>query len=535
MNRNFLAVIFVFWFCCAFAQGEDRYMVFYKNKAGTAFSIEQPLQFLSQKAINRRINQNIAVTTQDFPPNAAYVSSVRATGAYVMYTSRWFNASLVEATAAEVTAIQGLNNIDRIEFVAPGKTGTGGRRADYSKFSTESQSPATYQQTSMLGLDAMRADGLEGQGMTIGIFDTGFPGVTSNAAFTTLIQEDRLKDQYNFAFGNSNVFSGHEHGARVFSILGGELANYNGAASKANYLLYATEYDATEYRVEEYYWAFAAERADSAGVDIISSSLGYTEFDDGAMDYNYSDMDGETAVITQAAQMAFERGIIVVSAAGNLGGSNDPWHFISAPADGADVLAIGAVDINRNRSGFSSFGPSSDGRVKPDIAALGTQTANISPSGTIQYGNGTSYACPLIAGFVACVWQAHPELTAIKMVDLIRKAGSQYFNPDFKLGYGIPTYQAIKNMFELPDGAGILLYPNPIVNDRAKIAFAPTDGAAISYQVFSIMGQPIHLESYTANWHLNPFEINFSGLPSGVYLVKVKHGSDTKTFRVVKP
>jgi serine protease AprX len=533
MNR-ILVTILLFGFFFLSAQDEDRYMVFYKDKSGTTFSTDQPYQFLSYDAVIRRIVQNKDITEQDFPVNVGYKSQVYGTGARVVYSSRWFNASMVEATPSEISAIQGLAIVDRVEFVAPGKTGTGGRKNSSSKFAVDSPAPVTVPQTSMLGIDELHREGFQGEGITIAVLDTGFPGITANPAFSDLMLDQRIGDFFNFAAGYPHVFLGHDHGARVFSIMAGKLDNYVGAATKANYLLYATEYTATEYRAEEYYWAFAAERADSAGADIISSSLGYTEFDDASMNYSYSDLDGETAVITQAAQMAFDRGIIVVNAAGNLGGSNDPWHYISPPADGKDILAVGAVDFSLNRSGFSSFGPSADGRVKPDIVALGTQAANINPFGLIQYGNGTSYSCPLIAGFIACLWEAHPELNAVEMIDMVRKAGSQYFNPDFSLGYGIPTYQAIQNMYEFPYHTGIRVYPNPIEYDKLKIAIGPTDGSEISFQVFSIMGQPIHEEVYLSNWHSNPYDLDFSGQPAGVYLVKVRHGYSTKTFQVVK-
>jgi serine protease AprX len=535
MSRFFLAVILLAGFCSLYAQGENRYMVFYKDKAGTTFSIDQPHQFLSADAVIRRVVQNIDITEQDFPVNVGYKSQVNSTGARVVYSSRWFNASLVEATAGQLSAIQALAFVDRVELVAPGKTGTGGRKSSSSKFAVDSPAPATLPQTSMLGIGDLHLEGFQGEGITIAVFDTGFPGVTGNPAFSDIMLDERITDFFNFANGYPHVFLGHDHGARVFSIMAGKLDNYVGAATKANYLLYATEYTPTEYRAEEYYWALAAERADSAGVDIICSSLGYTEFDDVSMDYTYSDMDGETAVITQAAQMAFERGIIVVSAAGNLGGSNDPWHYIAPPADGKDVLAVGAVDFNLNRSSFSSFGPSADGRVKPDVAALGNLVANIGPSGSIQLGNGTSYSCPLIAGFIACLWEAHPELNAVELIDLVRKAGSQYFNPDYSLGYGIPTYRAIQNMYEFPNHTGILLYPNPMQDDKLKMAIGPTDGSEISFHVFSVLGQPVHEEVYLSNWHANPYEIDFSGQPPGVYLVKVRHGASTKTFQVVKP
>jgi serine protease AprX len=514
---------------------ESRYIVFYKDKVGTTFNTTQPLQYLSQKAIDRRAHQGIVITQQDFPVNTNYVSAIRGAGISVRYSSRWFNASLVEATPVELTTLQAFNFVDRVEYVAPGAVGTsGGRVAEKSKFMNELPLFSDGQ-LDMLGLREMHADGLNGAGVTIAVLDSGFPGVTSNPAFYDILPEDRLKDHYNFAYGYPHVFLGNDHGARVFSVIAGSLSNFTGGAVKANFLLYTTEFAPAEHRVEEYYWAFAAERADSAGADVISSSLGYTDFNDPAMDYSASDLDGETAAITKAAQMAFDRGIVVVISAGNLGGTNNPWHYIAPPADGKDVLAVGAVDNTLKRASFSSFGPSADNRVKPDVAALGITTAHVGPSGSVQYGNGTSFSCPLITSFVACLKQAYPDLSAAELVDLVRRAGSQYFDPDFELGYGIPTYRAVKNIFSLPANQGIFVYPNPIQNNVLKLAYAPTDGSEVSYQIFSTLGQPVHEETYLGNWHSNPFEVDFTQVPTGIYLVKVKQGRASKTFRVIKP
>jgi serine protease AprX len=514
---------------------ESRYMVFYNDKVGTTFSTTQPLQYLSQKAIDRRTQQSIAITEQDFPVNANYVSAIRGAGISVRYSSRWFNASLVEATPDDLTTLQAFNFVDRIEYVAPGAVGTtGGRVAEKSKFMDEPWQLSNGQ-LDMLGLREMHADGLNGTGVTIAVLDSGFPGVTSNPAFYDILPEDRLKDHYNFAYGYPHVFLGSDHGARVFSIIAASLNNFTGGAVKANFLLYTTEFASAEHRVEEYYWAFAAERADSAGADIINSSLGYTDFNDPAMDYSTSDLDGETAAVTKAAQMAFDRGIVVVVAAGNLGGTNNPWHYIAPPADGKDVLAVGAVDNSLKRASFSSFGPSSDNRIKPDVAALGVMTTHIASEGSLQFYNGTSFSCPLITSFVACLKQAYPALSAAELVDLVRRAGSQYFNPDFELGYGIPTYRAVKNIFSLPASQGIFVYPNPIQNNVLKLAYAPTDGSEVSYQIFNTLGQPLHEETYLGNWHSNPFEVDFTQVPTGVYLVKVNQGRVSKTFRVIKP
>jgi subtilisin family serine protease len=261
--------------------------------------------------------------------------------------------------------------------------------------------------------------------------------------------------------------------------------------------------------------------------------LGYTDFDDPSMDHTYADVNGEKTVITKAANMAFDRGIVVVVSAGNYG--DDAWKYISPPADGKNVLAVGSVNINFSHSPFSSFGPTSDGRIKPDVMALGNPTATIIPNGSVKDESGTSVSCPLVTSLVAGVIENWPELTAAQINQLIKQSGSLAFNPDNTYGYGIPTYRAIKNIFEFPSSANstLLAYPNPVI-DILNIGHSPVDGSEIKVRVSSILGQPLMEITYESIWHLNPIEIDLSSLQPGLYLVKVENMNSQQSFRIIK-
>jgi subtilisin family serine protease len=309
--------------------------------------------------------------------------------------------------------------------------------------------------------------------------------------------------------------------------------NYVGGATGATFMLYISEHSPTEYRVEEYLWAFAAERADSAGADIITSSLGYNEFDDPSMDYEYADLDGQTSAISKAASWAFEKGILVVVAAGNIY-PGSTWTRIAMPADAENVMAVGSVQENYKRAASSLMGPSADNRVKPDVMALGAGASIVLSNGTISSGNGTSLACPQVASLAAGIWQLKPDLTATELLTLIRQSGSQYFTPDNEKGYGIPTYQAIKNILEsATNETELTVYPNPIVSDYLNISVTPADGSIVSVKVISLHGQLVYSGSYVSNWQSAAFDL--SGIPSGTFIVKIDAGKRAKTFRVVKP
>ena len=293
-------------------------------------------------------------------------------------------------------------------------------------------------QLQMIGVDKMQAAGYHGEGVDVAVFDAGFIGVNTLPAFQALYQESRLKTTFNFVKNISDVYTDYNHGTEVLSIMAGNSSSYLGGIYKANYYLFETEDVSSEYRVEEYNWLFAAERADSLGVDVINSSLGYNQFDDPSMDYTYQDLNGKTAVVSRAAHMAYLRGILVMNSAGNDG--DDPWKYIIVPADAEGVIACGAVDDSGIRSSFSSIGPSADGRIKPDVAAVGGGAVIITDSGLVSTDDGTSFSSPLVTCLVAGLRQALSSAPAKEIYQLVINSASQASHPDDLLGYGIPNF-----------------------------------------------------------------------------------------------
>jgi subtilisin family serine protease len=292
-----------------------------------------------------------------------------------------------------------------------------------------------YNQLEMLGGNKLHREGYTGEGMTIAVIDAGFYKVDELAVFSDL--QNQILSTYDFVDGNSNVYDDHTHGMMVLSTMGGK-GEMTGTAPEANYILLRTEDVFSENLIEEYMWVCAAEYADSAGADIINSSLGYTTFDDALQNHTYEDMDGETAPISIGAGIAFSKGIIVVNSAGNSG--NSSWNFIGAPADNFDVLSVGAVDENEEFASFSSYGPNADGALKPNVVAQGKNTVIISSSDTVRTGSGTSFSSPITAGMVACLWGAQPNQTPETVKDAIYKSADRYLNPDNQFGYGVPDY-----------------------------------------------------------------------------------------------
>lgn len=427
----------------ASAQTSPRYLILLKDKDGTPHTAAQPETFLSEKAIQRRITRNITISESDLPVNPAYVAAISATGATVLHTTKWFNGVVVSASESQLQAIQALTCYKGIErgMALTGTNYSARISRPDTKFGSEEATGygSSHLQLDMLGVPQLHALGYTGQGLLIGIFDSGFTNADQQGYLSHLFENGQIADTYDFISRNEHVYDDHSHGLQVLSVMASRWeGNLIGAAFDADYVLYRTENADNETPYEEVAWLLAAERADSLGVDIINTSLGYNFFDNAAHDYTYAQMDGKTAIISKAARFAARTGMLLVASAGNEG--NNSWKYITAPADVDSVLTVGAVTSTGARSSFSSFGPNAEGVIKPDVAALGSGVRVGSVSGTVTSSNGTSFSSPLVASFAALLWQVHPEKTAQELAAYIRSIGNKADQPDDATGYGIPYF-----------------------------------------------------------------------------------------------
>ena len=515
----------------------NRYMVFFKDKNGTTYSTTRPNEFLSQRAIDRRIRQGIAILDQDIPVNKDYLVGLKFAGASVFFPTRWMNGVLIQCDASLIPSIRNLSYVDHVDYVAPNAKLLNGRK-NFNLDTKDAEGTAqTEAQLQLIGLDEMQSAGYKGQTLHIGIFDGGFEGVNSAGPFQHLFTDGSvdLVSSTDFVRNSSNVFQYDDHGTQVFSVIAAyQEGSFTGGAYEANYQLYVTEDASTEYRIEEYNWLFAAERADSAGVDIINSSLGYYDFDDATMNYPKSAMNGNTTVVSRAAQLAADRGIVVVCSAGNEGAN--AWQIITAPADVRDVLAIANVNSSGQRAWSSSIGPSADNRIKPDIAAMGVNTTVIKPDGSIGTASGTSLSSPLITSLVAGIWQRYPELTNKQIMDAIRKSSSQASTPDNLLGFGIPNFKAVVNYLESsPQENAFEVYPNPVLSDTVTIVpFDPNQVAECHIEIVSSQGQVIYDSDISFSWLNRSFTANLVHASAGIYYVRIYWGDNRYTFKLVK-
>ena len=534
-NRILTIAIFMIAVHTQLWANAERYMVFFTDKANTPFSIEKPREFLSEKAIDRRFRQKIAVTPQDIPVNRQYIDSLIAMDIKVFYTSKWLNGVLVEGDREIIEALEQKPYVKATEFVAPGPVGFARRGFIFKSLSINSQYETlpTDVQNNMLGIEKMHKDGFRGEGMTVAVFDGGFQNVNSLPFFEHLYKDKRIKATFNFIANSDSVYQYDDHGTNVLSCLAGYDPNqYIGTAYQANYILCVTEDVFSEYRIEEYNWLFAAEFADSAGVDVINSSLGYNTFDDKSMDYNYENVDGKTAVITRAASLAASKGILVVSSVGNEG--NNSWRFVVPPADADSILSVGAVNEALRITYFSSVGPTFDGRIKPDLVAMGENTKIISLNGNIKSGNGTSYASPIIAGLSVGIWQAYPELNNYEIIQLLKKTASQASNPNTEYGFGTPNYETLK-ILRSKERYQFIVYPNPLKENHF---FIKSRGGLVpvkpEIEMFNMAGELVSRLVATKSIIENRYEVSIPDIPSGVYILAISADNGLNKVKLVK-
>ena len=536
--RLLAVMAFSLWAFASTAQ-ESCYMVFFADKDDIAQRIDMPGEFLSERAIMRCVKAGVEITAQDLPVSPDYVNSVRSTGAHTLYKTKWLNGVLVRCGADLVPALKALPFVTAVEYVGPvPEAMLSGRRSFNLRTKERRVGVETESQLKMIGADRMHQAGFTGEGITIAILDSGFPGVSTSSAFSHILSNGTLQEDvsYNFVRNSPDVYQEDDHGTEVLSVIAANIPDaYTGVAYDATFQLFVTEDARSEYRIEEYNWLFAAERADSAGVDIIHSSLGYYDFDDPSMNYTREQMDGRTTVVSRAAKWASERGIVVVTSAGNEG-SIPSWRIITAPADVDGVVAVGSVNSLRQKTGSSSIGPTADGRIKPDVAALGQGVKVVRASGQVGSSSGTSFSAPLVTGLVAGIWQRYPELNAREVVALLKETASQASQPDNLLGYGIPDFRAVENyMAEVPQNGVFEIFPNPLKTDTLTIRPKDPDMAnACSIEIISAQGRLLETKSIRFSWLQRTHHANFSALPAGIYFIRIISGKTHHTFRLVR-
>lgn len=536
MKKSLLFLLIISSFI-GFAQ-QDAW-VYFTDKPDFETYLANPLTMLTQKSIDRRTAQNIALDVKDVPIYPSYILQItNATGITVKAKSKWLNALHIRGSFENIQLLTSLSFVDHIYFADKTlNTNTSAKSTSTPAFQAinkmlDTQINFAYgnsnNQIAMLGGDLLHQQNFTGTGKTIAVMDVGFPGVNTAAPFQRLNTNNQILGGYNYVGASANFYTGETHGTLVLSTMGGYVENsLVGTAPDASYYLFITEDPINETPLEESFWVEAAEEADRLGVDIITTSLGYFGYDNPNYSYSYEDMNGTTSFASRGADVAFSRGIICVTSAGNTGSTVDP--HITVPAESINTLAVGGVNAAGLYASFSSIGPSFDGRIKPDVVAQGVEAVVSDPSGNIGLANGTSFAGPITAGMVACLWQALPTKTNAEIIQIIKESASIFANPTPQLGYGIPNYYtALSTTLGIisQQKENVIIYPNP-VNDVLNITTSELWGEK-TIIIYSALGQKV-LET-KANSATVSLPIN--KLTSGVYFCRINSGTQsiTKTF-----
>jgi len=473
-----------------------KFKVDLEDKRGSTFTILRPWDFLSERSLARRTKAGFGVTMDDLPVVNTYIMSVQGTGVKVLLASRWMNSLLISTTDSSlihqvrdlhcVKSVSLMGVFNRKRNIAADEPEAAGEMSSLEMMESERIAVGNkvqaedfnegyglgWTQISMIRAQQLHKAGFKGDGIYIAILDAGFYRANRMQAFDSIFLTKRFLGSVDLIDRGTGVFEDDDHGTQVLSCMASNVSGIMiGTAPNASYLLIRTEDAGTEVPAEEFQWLCGAEYADSCGVDLISSSLGYTEFDDVRMGHSYSELDGHTTLVTRAANMAWDRGLVIVNSAGNEG--DEKWQHIGAPADADGVIAIGAVDEYGERADFSSMGPTADGRIKPDAMALGKRTTVINSNGYYIRSNGTSYSAPVFAGAMACFLQAGYYNSPATMRKIMMLSTSEFLTGDSLNGHGIPNFELAMQMVQgknQPDSASqpFIYWPD---NDSISAGF----------------------------------------------------------------
>lgn len=534
-------IILLLFFVSSFSFAQTQHAwVYFTDKPDVANALANPTTILTQKAIDRKTNHGVAIDVRDVPVNETYITQIKnQTGITVKAKSKWFNCVHVLGTQTDIDALVSLAFVNEVIY-ADRSLNTSGRPATTNRIKRTEEKFETLvmynygngsNQAAMIKIDKLHELDYTGEGVTVAVLDGGFTNVNTLAAFQRLRDNGDLLNGYDFVDRNTDVYAytGNSHGTNVLSDMAGYVdGQFVGTAPDASYYLFRTEDAGSETPVEESYWVEAAERADSLGVDVVNTSLGYNRFDESRYDYTIADMNGDTAFITKGANIAVEKGLLIVNSAGN-SGNDGTWGIITAPADG-NGFTIGAVDGSGNYAAFSSRGRTPNIPVKPDVVAQGSSVYVVSDAGNIVLSNGTSFSSPIIAGAMACMVQAFPNKTNLELMQIVRESSSIYANPTIQLGYGIPNFELAFQTLSTPENTiqnTIQVFPNPakaIVYIRIPQTY---QNAKIT--LGTLVGNTI--KTYTTSTNSN---IDTSQLAAGMYLLRIEANGEQFTKKLIK-
>ena len=545
MNNKIILFIAIILILQTFqTKAQEFYWVAFTDKNSSEYSLSNPEKYLSERAIQRRVNQNILIDSLDLPVNSNYIDSVISIGAELIHASKWLNGITVKT---ETDGFQNkVSELFYVKEVQLTKTANSTKSAfnKFDEISVADKEPIdssfygeSVYQTGIMNGQFLHNQGYNGQGIQIAILDGGFSNANKFRAFDSLWINNQILGIKDFVNSDDDFYNTHYHGMSVLSCIGGNVPDsLIGTARKASFWLLRSEDVSSEYLIEEDNWVVAAEFADSVGVDIINSSLGYYDFDDPSMNHTYADMDGKTTRVTKGANIAATRGMLVFASAGNEG--NKAWKYIIAPSDGDNVVGVGAVDKNGSAASFTSYGPAADGDIKPNVAGVGRNTYLQRSNGELGFSSGTSFSSPVMAGMAACLWQSSPHATAAEIKWAMELSATLYDNPDSLLGYGIPDFQRawvyLVNL-NVP-GESIdkewFVYPNPVTDFLVIQKNGVVNSDKITIEIFTLEGRLVQKLIKPNNSKIILSDIGW--LSQGMFLLKISSDEKYQTVKFNK-
>ena len=537
--KKLLLVVAILCIQQSFAQNQDAWVIF-ADKENVEASLADPILIMTQEAIDRKTLQGTPIDERDVPINENYVTQIKnASGITVLSKSKWMNCVYIIGSQSNIEALLDLPFVTNVEYADTSLNLFPGAPIE-NKFALEEANQrinynygSAANQIEMLSGDYLHELDYTGEGMIVAVLDAGFPSIDTNPGFQKMRDENRILGTYDFEARTENVDGTSTHGFKTSSDIGGFLQDeFVGTAPQASFYFFVTEYTPTETPAEEAWWVEALERSDSLGVDVVNTSLGYRVFDNPNYDYSYEDLNGQTTFSARGANIAFDKGMILVTSAGN--GGNSSFPTVGTPGDSPGTLTVGAVSSNGNYASFSSIGPTVDGRIKPDVMAQGASAAVISTSGGVDFSSGTSFSSPIMAGVVTCLWQSRPEVPNGYIMQIIRESANLYNNPTDEMGYGIPNFEdayAALQQLGLEDEflmSNFALYPNPVTS-KINISF-PEEISNATFTIYSILGNKVLSTEISRSFN----SVNMEALNSGMYIASINSNNKQISFKIIK-